>query len=305
MQVSTDTVVDVAFIDSSLKNVGTVNKRRPTVDEVGVKTVTGSVTVRPYPSGVGTVVVGETLGLEDKFVKERDKVNRVGSRTITTVDTSRWPGHVTSMIIGIEIDSIPTVWEVDLSSDTLRTLVVREERVSLVPIRVSSVGTRKLETDIGNGLVVGVASVEVPSVSNTRKHPKTVGESVDLLVLVSGTREVVGVHVVDGDHRVRLVGRVVVVELGDPVVRLVLLDERGRTFTGSHRLVRDRLGKSGTTSNRVHMSRDRSWVHDTAGQPDTIVTRGGGSRIQSGRLEDLLLHDEESIGGSQEWQQGQ
>jgi hypothetical protein len=218
LQVSTDTVVDVAFIDSSLKNVGTVNKRRPTVDEVGVKTVTGSVTVRPDPSRVGTVVVGETLGLEDEFVKERDKVNRVGSRTITTVDTSRWPGHVTSMIIGIEVNSIPTVGEVDLSSDTLRTLVVREERVSLVPIRVSSVGTRKLETDIGNGLVVGVASVEVPSVSNTRKHPKTVGESVDLLVLVSGTREVVGVHVVDGDHRVRLVGRVVVVELGDPVV---------------------------------------------------------------------------------------
>ena len=164
LQVPTDTVVLVTLVNSLLKNVGTVDKRRPTVDEIGVKTVTGSISISPSPCRVGSVVESESLDLEDEFVEERDEVDRVGSGTITTIDTSRWPGHVRSVIIGIEIDTIPTVGEVDLSSNTLRTVVVGEERVPLIPVGVTSVGTRELETDVGNGLVGRVRGVKVPSV---------------------------------------------------------------------------------------------------------------------------------------------
>jgi hypothetical protein len=137
-------------------------------------------------------------------------MDRVGSGTITTVDTSRRPGHVRSMIVRIEVDTIPTVREVDLSSDTLRTVVVGEKVVSLIPVGVSSMSTRVIETDIGDGLVAS-ASVKVSSVGLSGKHSKTVRESVDLLVLVSGSRKVVGVHVVHRYHGVGLVGRLVVV----------------------------------------------------------------------------------------------
>jgi hypothetical protein len=52
LQVSTDTVVLVTLVDSLLENVGTVDKRRPTVDEIGVETVTGSISIGPDESGV-------------------------------------------------------------------------------------------------------------------------------------------------------------------------------------------------------------------------------------------------------------
>ena len=138
-------------------------------------------------------------------------MDRVGSGTITTVDTSRRPGHVRSMIVRIEVDTIPTVWEVDLSSDTLRTLIVGEEAVSLIPVGVSSMSTRVFKTDIADGLVGRIVAVKFSSVGLSRKHPKTIRESVDLLVLVSRSRKVVGVHKVDGYHGVGLVGRLIVV----------------------------------------------------------------------------------------------
>jgi hypothetical protein len=153
LQVSTDTVVLVTLVDSLLKNVGPVDKRRPTVDEIGVETVTGSISVSPDEGRVGTVVESEPLNLKDEFVEQRDEVDRVGSGTITTVDTSRWPGHVRPVIVGVEINTVPTVGEVDLSSDTLRTVVVGEERVPLIPVGITSVSTRVLETDVGDGLV--------------------------------------------------------------------------------------------------------------------------------------------------------
>jgi hypothetical protein len=94
-----------------------------------------------------------------------------------------------------------------------------------------------------------------------------------------------------------------VVELRNPVVGLVLLDEGGGTFTGSHRLVRDRLGKARSTGDRVHMARDRSRVDDTIGQRVVLQRpRTEDLRVETGGLEDLLLHDEESIGRGQEWQ---
>jgi hypothetical protein len=57
-----------------------------------------------------------------------------------------------------------------------------------------------------------------------------------------------------------------VVELRDPVVGLVLGDYGGGTTTGTHRLVGDTLTESGTTSDSVDVTRDRSWVNDTASQ---------------------------------------
>jgi len=57
-----------------------------------------------------------------------------------------------------------------------------------------------------------------------------------------------------------------VVELRDPVVGLVLGDCGGSTTTSSHRLVGDTLSETGTTSDRVDVTRDRSWIDDTASQ---------------------------------------
>ena len=56
------------------------------------------------------------------------------------------------------------------------------------------------------------------------------------------------------------------VELRNPVVGLVLGDRGGGTTTSSHRLVGDTLSETGTTSDSVDVTRDRSWVNDTAGQ---------------------------------------
>ena len=56
------------------------------------------------------------------------------------------------------------------------------------------------------------------------------------------------------------------VELRDPVVGLVLGDCGGSTTTSSHRLVGDTLSETGTTSDRVDVTRDRSWIDDTASQ---------------------------------------
>lgn len=201
-----------------MQNVGAVDERGPAVDEVGVESVAGRVAVRPDPGRLRAVVVCKVLGLEDELVEERDEVNRVRSRTVTAVDAARWPGHVGPVVGRVEIDTVPTVWEVDLSTDTLRALVVSEEAVSLVPLWVAPMGTRELETDVGDGLVVRVGRGKVPSSGFTGQHSKTVGESVHLLVLVARSRKVVGVHVVDWNHRVRLVRGVVVVQLGDPVV---------------------------------------------------------------------------------------
>jgi hypothetical protein len=274
LQVSTDTVVLVTLVDSLLKNVGTVDKGWPTIDKVGVETVTSSISIGPDKGRVGAVVECESLDLEDEFVEQRDEVYRVGSGTITTVDTSRWPCHVRSVIVRIEIDTVPTVGEVDLSSDTLRTVVVGEERVPLIPVGVASVSTRVLETDIRDGLVGSVGAIKLPSARLTREHSKTVGESKDLLVLVSRSRKVVGVHVVDGYHGVGSIGRIVVVELRDPIVGLVLGDSGGSTSTSSHRLVGNTLSETGTTSNSVNMTRDRSWIDDTASQHiPTLFTR--------------------------------
>jgi hypothetical protein len=57
-----------------------------------------------------------------------------------------------------------------------------------------------------------------------------------------------------------------VVELRYPVVGLVLGYCGGSTTAGSHRLVGDTLTESGTTSDSVNVTRDRSRVHDTASQ---------------------------------------
>jgi hypothetical protein len=302
LQVTANTVVDVAFVDSSLKDVGTVDKRWPTVDEIGVKTVTGSVTIGPYESRIVTAVELEILDVEDEFVKERDEVNRVGSRTVTTINTTRWPGHVRLVIIGIEVDTVPTVGEVDLSSNTLGTVVVGEEAVPLIPVRVTLVLARVVETNVRDGLVGWIRRVKVSSIAFSSEHSKTVGESIDLLVFVAGSRKVVGVHVVDRDHGVRLVRRIVVVELRNPVVGFVLGDDGSRTSTSSHRVVTDRLSKARTTSDRVDVSRDSSRVDDSGSQLRSCKKQRQDLRVQSSSLKNLLLHNEESVGRGQEWQ---
>ena len=92
------------------------------------------------------------------------------------------------------------------------------------------------------------------------------------------------------------------VELRDPVVGLVLGDCGGSTSTGSHRLVGDTLTETGTTSDSVDVTRDRSWIDNTGNQLITMTQIAEDLRIQSSGLQDLLLHDEESVGRSHEWQ---
>jgi len=58
--------------------------------------------------------------------------------------------------------------------------------------------------------------------------------------------------------------------LRDPVVGLVLGDCGGSTSTGSHRLVGDTLTETGTTSDSVDVTRDRSWIDNTGNQLNSM-----------------------------------
>jgi hypothetical protein len=91
---TTDTVVLVASVDGLLEDVGTVVVRGPTVQEVTVHTVTSGVTVGEDPGGTSGAVVGEVLNSVDELVEQGDQSDGVGLWAFTTIDTTRWPGHV-------------------------------------------------------------------------------------------------------------------------------------------------------------------------------------------------------------------
>jgi hypothetical protein len=69
LQLSTDTVIGVTSIDSLLENIGTVDQFWPTVDEIGMKTVSRGITVRKHPSRLRSIVEWEVLNLVDEFVE--------------------------------------------------------------------------------------------------------------------------------------------------------------------------------------------------------------------------------------------
>jgi len=221
---TSDSIVTRTLVDGLLEETRTVVVCGPTVDEVSVHTVTGRVTVREDPRRVTTLVVREVLDSIDELVEERDESNGVGGRTLTTIDTSRWPGHVGYVVGRVKVDTVPTRTEEDLRSHTVGTVMV-EKVVSLRPLWIARVAACVIETDVGDSLGVGVAH-ECSAHRASRDHAETVRERTNLAVLAR-TGKVVGVDDVDGDELVGRILGVVVIQLRGPVVGLVLRD-RGR-----------------------------------------------------------------------------
>lgn len=136
----------IALIDSLLQDAVTIGSSGPTVDEVSVHTVTGSVALGIDPRR-SDGVEGELLNLVDDFVKQHGQVDGMRRRTSASVNASRRPGHVGHVIGGVQILTIPAGSEVDLSTHATRAVVL-EEVVSLKPFRVVGCLRTTTKTDV-------------------------------------------------------------------------------------------------------------------------------------------------------------
>lgn len=75
-QVAADTIVGVTLLNGVLQDVSAIGiERRPTIEEVGMKTVASGVAVRKDPCGLPGGVEGELLNFKDELVEERDEVD--------------------------------------------------------------------------------------------------------------------------------------------------------------------------------------------------------------------------------------
>ncbi len=243
-----NTVVGITLVDRLLEHIGTVDEAGPTVDEIRMETVPGGIAIRPDPRRLATIVEGEILYLEDEFVKQRDEVFGMTGRAIPSADTAARPSHVRLMIVRIDIDPVPTRWEVDLRPHPVRTIMV-EEAVPLSPIGIASMIGSIVETDETDRSTIRVTSIVHPPIPIARQHAQSIRESVDDTIRAR-SREVVRVHVPDRNHGVRCVRRIVVVELRDPVIRLIDADGSGGTCPRlggriGHRFIKVRSAWSG------------------------------------------------------------
>lgn len=79
-------------------------------------------------------------------------------RAIPSADTAARPSHVRLMIVRIDIDPVPTRWEVDLRPHPVRTIMV-EEAVPLSPIGIASMIGSIVETDETDRSTIRVTSI--------------------------------------------------------------------------------------------------------------------------------------------------
>lgn len=137
---------NVALVDSLLEDAVTICRRGPTVDEVSVHAVTGSVALGKDPCR-SNGVEGEVLNFVNDLVEQHGQVNGMRRRASTSVNTSRRPGHVRSVVGRIQILAVPAGSEVDLSTHAARAVVLKKV-VSLEPFGVVCGFRSATETDV-------------------------------------------------------------------------------------------------------------------------------------------------------------
>lgn len=184
LEIASDAIVLVAFVDRPLEHVGPIDQCRPAVQEICMKTVARRITIGEDPGGSARGVEGEVLDVENELVEELHDLDRVAGRAITvtiTVTIGR-PCHVRFVVGRVKVYSIPAVREVDLSAHTIWAVVV-EERIPLSPLRVALVSTGIVEADKADGIVFDVVTIEAAAGWIARYHAQTIGESANNIVL--------------------------------------------------------------------------------------------------------------------------
>jgi hypothetical protein len=107
----------ITLVDSLLKDAVAVGISGPTVDEISVHAITGCIALSKDPCGsIG--VEGEVLNFVDDLVEQHRQVDGVRRGTGSAIDTSGWPGHVGSVVRGVQVLSIPARTEINLSAHT-------------------------------------------------------------------------------------------------------------------------------------------------------------------------------------------
>jgi hypothetical protein len=188
------------------------------VGEIGMDTVTGSVTVGPGKMALGSNSWSPSRGIPGEFEHDLGNTDGMSPWTLSlSVVGASGVGHV-RLIRLVEILTVPTSGEEGLDSDTVRAWDVKVE-VVLLDTSGEEIGidVTSEERDTARDLVHWA----------TGEHPQSLGERSDGLNGRVPSQEVVeSMESREGDERSIIVQPV---HLGHPVVGLVGSDGSGST----------------------------------------------------------------------------
>jgi hypothetical protein len=201
----------------------------PTVDEIGVDTVAGSVSVGPGEVALDHGSSTSSSNVVSVLQENRRDSDRMREGTSTVPDVGgTGPGvrvrHVATVRL-VQVDTVPTVGKLHLGLHTVRASMVEVEVGLVDGVGKPLLGlTGELEPSGG----VNTLAERVPG-----DHSKTLGEGFDGLVVVVPRQKVVETDgSVDRDELRLTLSSVDKIQLGHPVGRLVGLNGDGRTRRG-------------------------------------------------------------------------
>jgi hypothetical protein len=163
----------------------------PAVEEVGMEAETGGVTHREDPVVFASLEV-ELAGVVDVLVEQENGLDGVSRGAFTSIRVTDWVGHVRLVISRVEILAVPARREVNLETETIRAVLLRELRDR------ANATTLVVQADKVDGLVLHVGGVVLGAVRVAGDHAKTRREGDDLAVL-AWTLQVVGLDERDRD----------------------------------------------------------------------------------------------------------
>jgi hypothetical protein len=210
--------------------------------------VAGSIDERPL-LGRGVPAAGKVMNVPGDFVKELHHVDGVSRGAFTVVESGQI-SNVRGMVGRVQVLAIPACGHVDPSIES--TLAIGGgESVSIVARGSSVAEARPEDGTLGKfalrTLSDSVLLATLPGV--TRDHLQASGESLETRATIVGI-SVTTVLIVDeettvGDRFEFLGAGVLEVELGEPVIRKILLDQATRAGRLSERI------KSGVGSETI------------------------------------------------------
>jgi hypothetical protein len=138
------------------------------VDKIGVKTVTGSITVGPNKLTLGGLSRSPVAWPERILEHDTWNTDRVIPWTLTLTVTGAKRVDDMRVVTFIEVDTVPTTWEEDFSSNT----------IGAVPVKIEVVLLDRSRDEIGIDMACDGDSFDGRrfGVWVTDEHPQTLGE---------------------------------------------------------------------------------------------------------------------------------